>query len=286
MKIVHTIAELRAALASGKRPAFVPTMGSLHAGHLSLIRLARAADLPVVASIFVNRLQFAPHEDFDQYPRTLQQDCPLLEKAGCDILFAPSEREMYPQPQTYKVVPPSELADILEGAARPGFFTGVCTVVSKLFSIVQPACAVFGKKDYQQLLIVKNMVRQMALPIDILAAETVREEEGLAMSSRNVYLTREQRQEALRLHATLQAIAAAIRLGQEDMGNLERTASQELAAHGWKPDYVSIRRQDTLGEPLLGAPLVIVAAARLGNTRLIDNLELPWPNPRSMRVEE
>jgi pantoate--beta-alanine ligase len=204
----------------------------------------------------------------------LEKDCALLEKEGCDIVFAPAESEMYPQPQAYKVAPPHELADILEGAARPGFFNGVCTVVLKLFNIVQPASAVFGKKDYQQLLIVKNMVRQLALPIEILSAETVREDQGLAMSSRNTYLTREQREEALRLHATLQAIAAAIQLGKKDLGNLERTASHELTSHGWKPDYVSIRRQDTLGEPLLGAPLVILAAARLGNTRLIDNLEL------------
>jgi pantoate--beta-alanine ligase len=274
MKIVNTIAELRATLASGKRPALVPTLGSLHEGHLSLIRLARTTDRPVVASIFVNRLQFAPHEDFDQYPRSLEKDCVLLEKEGCDIVFAPAESEMYPQPQAYKVAPPPELADILEGAARPGFFNGVCTVVLKLFNIVQPASAVFGKKDYQQLLIVKNMVRQLALPIEILSAETVREDQGLAMSSRNAYLTREQREEALRLHATLQAIAAAIQLGKKDMSNLERTASHELTSHGWKPDYVAIRRQDTLGEPLLGAPLVILAAARLGNTRLIDNLEL------------
>jgi pantoate--beta-alanine ligase len=275
MKIVNTIAELRDTLASGERPALVPTLGSLHEGHLSLIRLARTTDRPVVASIFVNRLQFAPHEDFDQYPRSLEKDCALLEKEGCDIVFAPAESEMYPQPQAYKVAPPPELADILEGAARPGFFNGVCTVVLKLFNIVQPASAVFGKKDYQQLLIVKNMVRQLALPIEILSAETVREDQGLAMSSRNAYLTRDQREEALRLHATLQAIAAAIQLGKKDMGNLERTASHELTSHGWKPDYVAIRRQDTLGEPLLGAPLVLLAAARLGNTRLIDNLELP-----------
>jgi pantoate--beta-alanine ligase len=274
MKIVTTIAGLRATLASGKRPALVPTLGSLHEGHLSLIRQARTADRPVVASIFVNRLQFAPHEDFDRYPRSLEKDCALLEKEGCDIVFAPAENEMYPQPQAYKVAPPPELADILEGAARPGFFNGVCTVVLKLFNIVQPACAVFGKKDFQQLLIVKNMVQQLALPIEILSAETVREDQGLAMSSRNVYLTREQHQEALRLHATLQAIAAAIQLGQKDLSNLERTAGHELTSHGWKPDYVAIRRQDTLGEPLLSAPLVILAAARLGNTRLIDNLEL------------
>jgi pantoate--beta-alanine ligase len=275
MRIIHTIADLRAALAAGPRPALVPTLGNLHEGHLSLVRIARSRGLPVVASIFVNRLQFAPHEDFDQYPRTLQRDCALLEKEGCDFVFAPSEPEMYPQPQSYKVSPPAELADILEGAVRPGFFTGVCTVVLKLFNIAQPQLAVFGKKDYQQLLIVKNMVRQLALPIEIVAAETVREDHGLAMSSRNAYLTPQQRQEALRLHASLQAMAAAIRLGQNDLGNLERTAAHELTAHGWKPDYISVRRQDNLGEALLGAPMVILAAARLGNTRLIDNLELP-----------
>jgi pantoate--beta-alanine ligase len=275
MRIIHTIADLRAALAAGPRPALVPTLGSLHEGHLSLVKIARARGLPVVATIFVNRLQFAPHEDFDQYPRTLQRDCALLEKEGCDFVFAPSEPEIYPQPQSYKVSPPAELADILEGVVRPGFFIGVCTVVLKLFNIAQPQVAVFGKKDYQQLLIVKNMVRQLALPIEIIAADTVREDQGLAMSSRNAYLTPQQRQEALRLHASLQAIAAAIRLGQKDLGNLERTAAHELTAHGWKPDYVSVRRQDNLGEPLLGAPLVILAAARLGNTRLIDNLELP-----------
>lgn len=275
MRIVHTIAELRASLAAGPRPALVPTLGSLHEGHLSLVRIARSRGLPVVASIFVNRLQFAPHEDFDQYPRTLESDCAQLEKEGCDIVFAPGEHEIYPQPQSYQVSPPAELADILEGAVRPGFFTGVCTVVLKLFNIAQPQIAVFGKKDYQQLLIVKNMVQQLALPVEIIAADTVREAQGLAMSSRNAYLTPQQHQEALRLHASLQAIAAAIRLGQKDLGNLERTATHELTAHGWKPDYVSVRRQDNLGEPLLGAPLVILAAARLGTTRLIDNLELP-----------
>jgi len=275
MRIVHTIAELRSTLASGPRPALVPTMGSLHEGHLSLVRLARGRGRPVVATIFVNRLQFAPHEDFVQYTRTLEKDCALLESQGCDIVFAPTELEMFPEPQAYKVSPPAELANILEGAVRPGFFTGVCTIVLKLFSIAQPEIAVFGKKDYQQLLVVKNMVRQLALPVEIVGADTVREDQGLAMSSRNTYLTREEHQEALRLHATLQAIAAAIRLGEKDLGNLERTATQELAAHHWRPDYVSIRRQDNLGEPLLGAPLVILAAARLGSTRLIDNLELP-----------
>jgi pantoate--beta-alanine ligase len=274
MRIVYTIEELRALLAGEPRPALVPTMGGLHEGHLTLVRAARATGRPVVASIFVNRLQFAPHEDFDQYPRTLETDAALLDREQCDFLFAPSERDMYPEPQICKVLPPPELANILEGAARPGFFTGVCTVVMKLFNIVQPGIAVFGKKDYQQLLIIKNMVRQLTLPIDIIGIDTVRDAQGLAMSSRNAYLSRAEREEALRLHATLQAIAAAIQLGKKDLSNLERTASQELIAHEWEPDYVSIRRQDNLGEPRLGAPLVILAAARIGATRLIDNLEL------------
>jgi pantoate--beta-alanine ligase len=229
----------------------------------------------VVATIFVNRLQFAPHEDFDQYPRTLESDCRLLEREGCDLVFAPSEREMYPHPQVYKVSPPPALADILEGAVRPGFFTGVCTVVLKLLNIAQPEIAVFGKKDYQQWLVVQAMVQQLALPVEIIGAATIREPGGLAMSSRNAYMTAEQRPEALRLHATLKKLSAAIQSGQHDWLELEQAARDELTAHQWKPDYVAIRRQRDLGEPTAGAPLVILAAARLGNTRLIDNLELP-----------
>jgi pantoate--beta-alanine ligase len=274
MRLVHTISELRAALHSGPRPALVPTMGSLHQGHLSLVRLARTHARPVVATIFVNRLQFAPHEDFDQYPRTLESDCRLLEQEGCDLVFAPSEREMYPVPQVYKVSPPPQLADILEGAVRPGFFTGVCTVVLKLLNIAQPAIAVFGKKDYQQWLVVQDMVRQLALPVGIIGAVTVREPGGLAMSSRNAYMTTEQRLEAMRLHATLQKLSAAIQSGRRDWHALEQSASEELAAHQWKPDYVAIRSQRDLGEPSADAPLVVLAAARLGSTRLIDNLEL------------
>jgi pantoate--beta-alanine ligase len=274
MRIVHTIAELRSTLSAMPRPALVPTMGSLHDGHLSLVRLARNRGRPVVATIFVNRLQFAPQEDFDQYPRTFEKDCALLEREGCDLLFAPSEQEMYPQPQIYQVSPPAALADMLEGAARPGFFTGVCTVVLKLLNIAQPGMAVFGKKDYQQWLVVQDMVKQLALPIDIIGADTVREPDGLAMSSRNAYLTAAQRQEALRLHATLKMVADAIQAGRRDWQVLERAASDELAAHRWQPDYVSVRRQDDLGEPTPGARLVVLAAARLGSTRLIDNLEV------------
>ena len=199
MKTIHTVAELRAELAKAPaRPVFVPTMGNLHEGHLTLIRQARAlvsgSGSPVVASIFVNRLQFGPNEDFDRYPRTLARDAELLAGAGCDILFAPDEAELYPEPQGYKVVPPDGLANILEGAFRPGFFTGVCTVVHKLFNIVQPRVAVFGKKDYQQLMVLRNMVAQMALPIEIVGGETSRSEAGLALSSRNGYLSDAERE--------------------------------------------------------------------------------------------
>ncbi len=279
MKVIHHIAELRTALGTTPR-AFVPTMGNLHDGHLALVRQARQA-LPgvsvnglIVASIFVNRLQFAPHEDFDTYPRTLPRDCELLEGAGCDIVFAPSEAELYPEPQGYKVVPPPELADILEGHFRPGFFTGVCTVVAKLFNIVQPNIAVFGKKDYQQLMVLRQMVQQMALPIDILGGETKRSDEGLALSSRNGYLSDAERAEALRLSRTLKSLIAGWTSGERDVAALEAAAMQHLSAHGWQPDYVCLRRQRDLGAPVAGQPLVALAAARLGVTRLIDNLEL------------
>jgi pantoate--beta-alanine ligase len=274
MQIIHTIAELRAHLGTTVRPVLVPTMGNLHDGHLSLVRIARSRGQPVVATVFVNRLQFAPTDDFDQYPRTLAQDGELLSAAGCDILFAPSEGEMYPEPQGFAVHPPSELANILEGQFRPGFFTGVCTVVLKLFHITQPACAVFGKKDFQQLLVIRNMVRQLALPIDIVGAETVRDADGLAMSSRNGYLTADQRREALQLHAVLRQTADAVAAGHYDWNTLEQTAIEILQKRGWVPDYLVIRRKDTLHGPTPGVPLVVLAAARLGTTRLIDNLEV------------
>src|SRR5690349_17615617 len=187
MYIAHTIAELREHLSAFKRPAFVPTMGNLHDGHLALIEQAKPLGDITVASIFVNRLQFLPHEDFDQYPRTLQVDADKLQAAGCDLLFAPSEADLYPEPQTFKVQPDPRLADILEGQFRPGFFTGVCTVVMKLFMCVQPRVAVFGKKDYQQLMVIRRMVRQFAMPIEIVAGETARAADGLALSSRNGY---------------------------------------------------------------------------------------------------
>ena len=291
MLTVHTLADWRAQLAAAPAaPIFVPTMGNLHDGHLALIRRARElsgdSGAPVVASIFVNRLQFGPNEDFDTYPRTLQRDQELLASAGCDILFAPSEAELYPQPQTYKVVPPTELADILEGAFRPGFFTGVCTVVHKLFNIIQPQAAVFGKKDYQQLMVIRNMVQQMALPIAIHGGETLRADDGLALSSRNGYLSADERAEAVQLQAALrrvrEQVLAARQAGVatvEALHGFEQGATQALDARGWRTDYVLVRRQRDLlvpdaAELNAAEPLVILAASKLGRTRLIDNLEV------------
>ena len=250
-------------------------MGNLHEGHLSLVRLARERDGVVVASIFVNPLQFAPHEDFAKYPRTLERDCELLAAGACDIVFAPSEREVYPEPQVYKIHPPAGLADILEGHVRPGFFTGVCTVVLKLFNMVQPAAAVFGKKDYQQLLVVRNMVRQLALPIEIVAAETIRESSGLALSSRNGYLNDIERVEAAELNAVLNSVAAALKAGRTDWQELEREATDVLTGRGWRPDYVAIRNQADLLDPTPDEGLVVLGAAKLAGTRLIDNVEVP-----------
>ncbi len=249
-------------------------MGNLHAGHLSLVRMARGLGDEVVASIFVNRLQFAPHEDFATYPRTFERDCELLARSGCDIVFAPRDEEVYPEAQGYTVQPPPELAGILEGAVRPGFFTGVCTVVLKLFNMVQPTLAVFGKKDYQQLLVVRRMVRQLALPIEIVPAETVRDASGLALSSRNGYLSEPQRADAAQLHACLRNLVGAVKSGRSDWAAMEGEARKHLSAGGWQPDYVAVRRQSDLGEPSAHEPLVALAAARLGGTRLIDNLEI------------
>jgi pantoate--beta-alanine ligase len=274
MQVVKAVAGLRAALA-GREVACVPTMGNLHEGHLALMDIARREASCVVATIFVNRLQFAPTDDFDTYPRTFAADAAKLERARVDFLFAPAEREMYPEPQGFKVDPPPELADILEGAFRPGFFRGVCTVVLKLFNVVQPAVAVFGKKDYQQLMIVRNMVRQLALPIAIVAGETTRADDGLALSSRNGYLSASERMEAPRLARILEQSGRAIAAGERRFERLEAEAMAELRTHRWQPDYVAVRRQADLQPP--GADdrdLVILAAARLGTTRLIDNLEV------------
>ena len=279
MKIISSIDELRDQLRGQLRTAFVPTMGNLHEGHLSLMRLARRHGDPVVASIFVNRLQFGPNEDFDKYPRTFQDDVAKLEKEGVYVLFAPTEKDMYPEPQEYRVTPPNGLGNTLEGEFRPGFFDGVCTVVTKLFSCVQPRVAVFGKKDYQQLMIVRNMARQFALPTEIIGAETFRAEDGLALSSRNGYLSAGERAEAPVLYRKLNAVAEAVRGGEHDTAAVEQRAMDELAERGWKPDYVSIRKRIDLQAPSSadmerGEPLVVLAAAKLGTTRLIDNLEI------------
>jgi len=282
MKIVHTFADLRQALAASRHPAFVPTMGNLHEGHLDLVRTAKPLGDLTVASIFVNRLQFAPHEDFDSYPRTLEADAQKLRAQGCDLVFAPSEREMYPQPQSFKVHPDPALADILEGHFRPGFFVGVCTVVMKLFQAVfagkAEGTAVFGRKDYQQQMVIRRMVEQFALPLSIVTGPTQRASDGLALSSRNGYLSPAERAEAVQLSLALQALGQAARQGGPDLSQLEAQAMQALAARGWKPDYLTVRRRSDLLPPepaqLAAEPLVVLGAARLGTTRLIDNFEI------------
>jgi len=279
MKIISSIEDLRDQLSGQLRTAFVPTMGNLHEGHLSLMRLARKHGDPVVASIFVNRLQFGPNEDFDKYPRTFQDDVDKLEKEGVYVLFAPTEKELYPEPQEFRVRPPDDLGGTLEGEFRPAMFTGVTTVVLKLFSCVQPRVAVFGKKDYQQLMIVRNMARQFALPTEIIGAETYRAEDGLALSSRNMYLSAAERAEAPALYQGLNLVATEMRAGNLDTFALERRVMDDLAKRGWKPDYISVRKRIDLqppsaGDLAQGAPLVVLAAAKLGTTRLIDNLEI------------
>jgi pantoate--beta-alanine ligase len=280
MRIIPTVAELREAQRALPAPAFVATMGNLHDGHLDLVGIARASGAPVAVSIFVNRLQFGPTEDFDRYPRTFEDDLALLEHAGVDLVFAPDEAEMYPLPQTWRISPPAALADILEGAVRPGFFTGVATVVLKLFHLVQPRLTVFGMKDYQQLLIVRDMCRQLALPIEIVAGETVRAADGLALSSRNRYLGPTARAEAPELRRTLLRVAERITSGERDLARLETEAAAGLAGRGWMPDYIAVRRRVDLGAPAPDdlrdpAALVVLGAARLDGTRLIDNLEIP-----------
>ena len=279
MKVVHTIEELRDQLRGQLRVAFVPTMGNLHAAHLSLMKLARQHGDPVVASIFVNRLQFAPGEDFDRYPRTLADDIAKLEDArDVYVLFAPDESEMYPEPQNFRIQPGEALGKILEGEFRPDFFTGVSTVVLKLFSCVQPQVAVFGKKDYQQLMVVRAMCRQFQLPVEIIAHETVRDTDGLALSSRNRYLGPSERAEAPNLYGLLQRVRDQVRSGECDAARVGAQAMQTLRDRGWDPDYVALRRQrdlltPTIAEIRAGEPLVVLTAARLGTTRLIDNLE-------------
>lgn len=279
MKIISDIEELRDQLSGQLRTAFVPTMGNLHEGHLSLMRLARKHGDPVVASIFVNRLQFGPNEDFEKYPRTMAADIAKLEKEGVYVLFAPTEKELYPEPQEYRVRPPDDLGNTLEGEFRPGFFEGVCTVVTKLFSCVGPRVAVFGKKDYQQLMIIRNMARQFALPTEIIAAETYRADDGLALSSRNMYLSESERAEAPELFKGLNFVAEEVRKGNLAVGELEQASMQLLNSRGWKSDYIAVRKRANLQAPsatelAAGEPLVVLAAAKLGQTRLIDNLEI------------
>ena len=276
-QLCETVSALRAALKGRGRIGFVPTMGNLHEGHIQLMTQARQLGDCVVASVFVNRLQFAPHEDFDRYPRTLARDCELMAAAGVDLVFCPTERELYPETQTC-LVDPGPLGGVLEGEFRPGFFRGVATVVSKLFHIVEPDVAVFGKKDYQQLQVIRHMVRQLGMRVAIVAGETARAEDGLALSSRNGYLSVSERQEAPRLYATLQTLAKELQNRTQEVSRLEAAAQAELAAAGWRPDYVRVRRQIDLLEPTSASrELVILAAAHLGKTRLIDNLEVSRP---------
>jgi pantoate--beta-alanine ligase len=275
---IQSAEALRERLERAEQVAFVPTMGNLHEGHLSLMRLARKHADCVVASIFVNRLQFGPNEDFDRYPRTFESDIAKLEREGVDVLFAPHEHDMYPTPQVYRVQPPP-VGDELDGAFRPGFFNGVCTVVLKLFNLVQPDFAVFGKKDRQQLKLVRGMVQQFNLPIQIIAGETVRADDGLALSSRNNYLSPVERTEAPRLYRTLRGVADEIAQGRTDYANLEAAARSELARHGWKVDYIAVRNGIGLRIPHpegFDHPnvLIVLGAATLGSTRLIDNVDV------------
>jgi pantoate--beta-alanine ligase len=274
MDVIHSVAALRERMQREPNNVFVPTMGNLHAGHIQLINIAKPRAACTVVSIFVNRLQFGPKEDFERYPRTLEADCAKLRAAGVDVVFAPDEREIYPEPQTY-VVEPSDLQHILDGAVRPGHFRGVATVVLKLFNMVSPHSAIFGKKDYQQCLVLTNMVRQLALPIDLILAETVRADDGLALSSRNAYLTEPERREAPRLYGQLRKARDEISAGSREFQAVELDVMSALAHHGWKPDYIAIRRQTDLRAPQADdRKLVVLAAARLGRTRLIDNIEV------------
>ncbi|GAB5604534.1 pantoate--beta-alanine ligase [Sideroxyarcus sp. TK5] len=273
MQVIHSVVELRARLARESNIAFVPTMGNLHAGHVALVEQARQQGTCVVVSIFVNPLQFGPNEDFDKYPRTLEADCAKL-LGLADVVFAPAVDEMYPEPQSFYVeLPP--IASELCGAHRPGHFRGMATVVLKLLNLVQPQVALFGKKDYQQLAIIRQMVTQFNLPVTIVGGETVRAEDGLALSSRNQYLTPAERTEAAQLHLTLSKVSESLANGARDFDVLEKVAEAALAKRGWGVEYVSIRSQHGLGKPQVSErKLVVLAAARLGVTRLIDNLEV------------
>lgn len=281
MQIIHTVTELRNVLKPESSIALVPTMGNLHAGHIHLVELAKQHAQCVVVSIFVNPLQFGPTEDLANYPRTLDADCEKLKAAGASIVFAPAVKEMYPDfnaelndlGQTMVITSPP-IAKELCGATRHGHFDGVATVVMKLFNIVMPQVAVFGKKDFQQLFIIRELVRQFNLPIKIIAGDTVREPSGLAMSSRNGYLTLAQKTDATQLNACLKHIVAKIQQGNTHFTQLEQSATQELNNKGWLTDYISIRSARTLlPASEHDSHLVVLAAAKIGNTRLIDNIE-------------
>ncbi|HFC8540921.1 TPA: pantoate--beta-alanine ligase [Neisseria lactamica] len=278
MQIIHTIQELRAWRKNAGTVAFVPTMGNLHEGHLALVREAKKRADNVVVSIFINRLQFGQGEDFDKYPRTLQQDADKLEAEGVAVIFAPDEKELYPNvEQRYNVEPP-HLQNELCGKFRPGHFRGVATVVSKLFNIVLPDVACFGKKDYQQLAVIKGLTEDLNFDIEIVPVDTGRAEDGLALSSRNRYLSAAERAEAPCLYRELQAVAESLKQGSLDYAGLEKRAVQSLTEHGWTVDYVEIRHADTLEVARTGdRRLVVLAAARLGATRLIDNVEIKLP---------
>lgn len=274
MDVIHSVADLRERLQHEPNNVFVPTMGNLHAGHIQLIMIAKPRAACTVVSVFVNRLQFGPKEDFDRYPRTLESDFSQCREAGVDVVFVPEEREIYPEQQTF-VVEPSDLQHILEGEARPKHFSGVATVVLKLFNMVRPHSAIFGKKDYQQYIVLRDMVRQFALPIEIIPAETVRAEDGLALSSRNHYLSPQERAEAPHLYRVLCSMRDQLTRGSRDIQRLELDGMAELARQGWRPDYIAVRRQADLQVVTpQDRHLVIVAAARLGRTRLIDNIEI------------
>lgn len=273
MQVVNTVAALRARLKSEPSIAFVPTMGNLHAGHLRLVELAKQHGKCVVVSIFVNPLQFGANEDLANYPRTLAEDSAKLEATGVDILFAPTEQEMYPTPQTITMQLPT-IASELCGASRPGHFVGMATVVLKLFNMVVPQVAIFGKKDFQQLFLVRELTKQLNLPIEIVAGDTQREEDGLAMSSRNGYLSTTERLEAARLQRALKLVVEAVKKREQDFAAIEAQTTQYLTQLGWIVDYISIRSAVSLmPAEKSDQQLVVLAAAKLGKTRLIDNIE-------------
>lgn len=273
MQIIHSIQALRSWRAQHNDIAFVPTMGNLHAGHLALVAKARQQASQVVVSIFVNPLQFGVNEDYSRYPRTMEHDIELLQSMGVDVLFAPSVEELFPAPQSYHVEPPP-VANELCGAFRPGHFRGVATIVMKLFNIIQPTIAVFGRKDYQQLTIIRGMVADFAIPVTLLAGETIRAEDGLALSSRNGFLSADERSTAPQLYAKLVEMKGQILAGAHDHMQIEQRAIDDLSAQGWQVDYVAIRDTNLAIPTLDSQRLVILVAARLGSTRLIDNIEI------------